>query len=604
MPFPRAMASSTISMRRQDSGISLNGDNGVLCDSISGNIPQSSATISSNVHNDIVYSKSMGSYTDPDERHPGMIRFLSEDVPADIIGHLAFVMHNIWETNRPIDVLRQYIARMTVDMEVDYTVVIASVIYLQKLKVKFAKSRIDTSKVSTRQMFLAAVLIASKYFCDVPFSNSQWAQSAKVDLAHINTLEKETLVALEYNLHIEPELHRKVKKYFERVMHQQNIAREQKILNLNRKRSELCLERPVVTASGIKRKPNNYLSCSNLSTSPNSPVMYTESETGRSVSTHTATPRYMTEGVLDEPSRKRSSPTKIVDHDHDPQIHSNSSDQLTSASHKTIEKRKSIRSASMSSSTCSTAFISSVTAPLKAMPLPPLPMSMAEAAVQATRRGMYIPRNMTSNGRKRPVFPASKLGEITSIPVRMPVSALVPVSELSSTTTIFRDSSVGIDISESAHPSKTTSLEHCALGAEIEEAPTGEQLENFMTTKQPIDWAMKDGDTLPYSYNYDAPGSNSDCTQVSEEQYMADATPMGIKPNTSRPFNIENPLAIMKKHTTYTRANVSVQHPKQNDSDVMSMGQLDPYAPTKGVYRVGSSVAQSAVDYIGIGTLI
>lgn len=95
--------------------------------------------------------------------------------------------------------LAVFLCRMTKMIKVEKCVFIAALDYLRRIaKVHYI------SNENKYRVTLVAVMLASKFLQDVPFTNKYWAEnSGLMSLRDLNTMEREALCVLDYKLNVD-----------------------------------------------------------------------------------------------------------------------------------------------------------------------------------------------------------------------------------------------------------------------------------------------------------------------------------------------------------------------------------------------------------------
>ncbi|KAI9209251.1 uncharacterized protein BJ171DRAFT_454227 [Polychytrium aggregatum] len=98
--------------------------------------------------------------------------------------------------------LFDFIVQMARRSNVQYTTFLGSIVYMRRMREKLP-SDCSGRYSAAHRIFLAALLLASKYLCDNSFKNKHWAEfSGMFLLGDVNLMERQMLRLLDYDLHI------------------------------------------------------------------------------------------------------------------------------------------------------------------------------------------------------------------------------------------------------------------------------------------------------------------------------------------------------------------------------------------------------------------
>ncbi|KAI9140261.1 hypothetical protein BKA69DRAFT_531188 [Paraphysoderma sedebokerense] len=88
--------------------------------------------------------------------------------------------------------LPDFIRQLLLRVKVQSTVLVGAAVYLDRLKQKLppgAKGMYCT----THRIFLASLIVASKYLCDTSLKNKHWAKYSSLSVQEINLMERQLL---------------------------------------------------------------------------------------------------------------------------------------------------------------------------------------------------------------------------------------------------------------------------------------------------------------------------------------------------------------------------------------------------------------------------
>eukprot|EP01134_Creolimax_fragrantissima_P002499 CFRG2499T1 len=125
-------------------------------------------------------------------------------VSGSLLDFIADQVVKLWEpvySPSTVDKTRRFVAYVVKEMDVCETALLASLVYMLRLKQKFVEKDLSTQNCS-RQLFVVCLLTATKYLYDIPNTNVQWATASELNLSHINCMELELLDALSFNVSI------------------------------------------------------------------------------------------------------------------------------------------------------------------------------------------------------------------------------------------------------------------------------------------------------------------------------------------------------------------------------------------------------------------
>eukprot|EP00123_Amoebidium_parasiticum_P015009 comp22739_c0_seq1/m.35444 comp22739_c0_seq1/g.35444 ORF comp22739_c0_seq1/g.35444 comp22739_c0_seq1/m.35444 type:complete len:727 (-) comp22739_c0_seq1:461-2641(-) len=117
--------------------------------------------------------------------------------------------------NRAKSQVRLWVFRTIRDMECCHSVVVGALIFVYRLRHTFAKE--TKPPLPRKHLFLMCLLMSSKMLYDVPYTNGQWADVCNIPVKEFNRMEHTVLAALNFNVEIEPELHRKTAIYLDEI---------------------------------------------------------------------------------------------------------------------------------------------------------------------------------------------------------------------------------------------------------------------------------------------------------------------------------------------------------------------------------------------------
>ncbi|KAI8870035.1 hypothetical protein GQ42DRAFT_106459, partial [Ramicandelaber brevisporus] len=102
-----------------------------------------------------------------------------------------------------IPVLSRFIQQLVAHARVPIGTLLASMVYLERLKRRLPKEA-RGMECTCHRVFLAALIVAGKYFNDVSSKNKYWARYSVVfSVAEVNLMEKQLLALLDYDLRVE-----------------------------------------------------------------------------------------------------------------------------------------------------------------------------------------------------------------------------------------------------------------------------------------------------------------------------------------------------------------------------------------------------------------
>ncbi|KAI8871909.1 hypothetical protein GQ42DRAFT_110832, partial [Ramicandelaber brevisporus] len=103
--------------------------------------------------------------------------------------------------------LPRFISRLIRESQVSIGVLMTATVYLDRLRRHSLPKTARGMECTNHRIFLAAMVVASKYFNDVTAKNKYWARHAGgvFSTIEVNLMEKQLLALLGYNLRIEQE---------------------------------------------------------------------------------------------------------------------------------------------------------------------------------------------------------------------------------------------------------------------------------------------------------------------------------------------------------------------------------------------------------------
>lgn len=102
--------------------------------------------------------------------------------------------------------IEDYIKRLITSLDISKNLIIVSLIYIDRLKIKFNYD-------NGHKLILISLLIANKFLEDDNMNNNYWAACGGISLNHINKLEIKFIKKINYMLYIQEEEF--IKKYEE-----------------------------------------------------------------------------------------------------------------------------------------------------------------------------------------------------------------------------------------------------------------------------------------------------------------------------------------------------------------------------------------------------
>lgn len=101
----------------------------------------------------------------------------------------------------------KYLMRLCATFRCSDATFIAALIVVDRL-LEYDGGRLPLTMRNVHRVFLASLVVATKYHEDLVYSNSHYAKAGGVQLKEVNRLERALLAALDFDLKIEPEQYR------------------------------------------------------------------------------------------------------------------------------------------------------------------------------------------------------------------------------------------------------------------------------------------------------------------------------------------------------------------------------------------------------------
>mmetsp|Transcript_90899 Transcript_90899/g.294123 ORF Transcript_90899/g.294123 Transcript_90899/m.294123 type:complete len:205 (+) Transcript_90899:245-859(+) len=100
--------------------------------------------------------------------------------------------------------ISKYLMRLSATFRCSDATFIAALIIVDRL-LEYDGGRLPLTMRNVHRVFLASLVVAVKYHEDLVYSNSHYAKAGGVHLREVNRLERVLLVALDFDLRVEPE---------------------------------------------------------------------------------------------------------------------------------------------------------------------------------------------------------------------------------------------------------------------------------------------------------------------------------------------------------------------------------------------------------------
>lgn len=103
--------------------------------------------------------------------------------------------------------IQKYLMRLSATFRCSDATFIAALVVVDRL-LEYDGGRLPLTMQNVHRVFLASLVVATKYHEDLVYSNSHYAKAGGVHLREVNRLERVLLAALDFDLRIEPEQYR------------------------------------------------------------------------------------------------------------------------------------------------------------------------------------------------------------------------------------------------------------------------------------------------------------------------------------------------------------------------------------------------------------
>jgi len=100
--------------------------------------------------------------------------------------------------------INRYLMRLSATFRCSDATFIAALIVVDRL-LEYDGGRLPLTMRNVHRLFFASLVVAVKYHEDLVYSNSHYAKAGGVHLREVNRLERVLLVALDFDLRVEPE---------------------------------------------------------------------------------------------------------------------------------------------------------------------------------------------------------------------------------------------------------------------------------------------------------------------------------------------------------------------------------------------------------------
>ncbi|KAI9840380.1 MAG: hypothetical protein M1838_004079 [Thelocarpon superellum] len=128
---------------------------------------------------------------------------------------------------------RKFVVQILSSTRLPSSTILLGLYYLNiRMNMLSAHGRHETSSGQVYRMLTIALLLGSKFLDDNTFQNRSWSEVTSLPVSELNTLEVEWLVAIDWNLHIDPNERHGFMTWREHWQHWRGKAAEQPVMKL------------------------------------------------------------------------------------------------------------------------------------------------------------------------------------------------------------------------------------------------------------------------------------------------------------------------------------------------------------------------------------